>query len=97
MAGVANIIREFFSVKELAAYSGLGERTIRDRINAATNPIPCYRIGGAIRIKRSEFEQWMTQFCRVDNNRLDNLVNEIMTDLGIPSKRNRKPATARKA
>jgi excisionase family DNA binding protein len=82
MAGKANIMREFLSVKELSAYAGICERSLRDLINASTNPIPAYRFGGSIKVKRSEFDEWAVS-CRIDNGRFDRIVNEVLTDLGI--------------
>lgn len=94
MAGKSNIVREFFSVKELSLYSGICERTLRDLINASTDPIPHYRFGGSIKIKRSEFDDWAAKYCRIDNGRVDRLVNGILTDMGITSGKNRRSGAA---
>lgn len=89
MAGKSNIMREFLSVKELSAYTGICERTLRDMLNASVNPIPGYRFGGSIKIKRSEFDEW-AKSRRIDNDRVDRIVNEVLTDFGYTSKRSRK-------
>lgn len=86
MAGKVTIIREYFSIKELSLYCGLGERTLRDLINCSITPIPCFRFGRAIRVKKEEFDQWAKSFCRNDNDKIDKIVDELMRDLGIRSK-----------
>jgi excisionase family DNA binding protein len=86
MAGKVTILREYLSIKELSQYCGICERTLRDLINDSTNPIPSYRFGrGAIRVKKEEFDCW-AKTCRNDNNRLNQIVNEVLADLGIKSK-----------
>lgn len=82
MAGKHNIPREYFSIKELADYSGVCERSLRDLISTSINPIPARRFGGAIKVKRSDFDEWADS-CRIDNDRIDRLVNEVMSDLEV--------------
>lgn len=89
MAGKSNIQREYFSVQELSDYSGIGVRTLRDKLNASTNPIPSFRFGGSIKIKRSDFDDW-AKSCRNDNGRVNQLVDEVIRDLGKAPKSRRK-------
>jgi excisionase family DNA binding protein len=98
MAGKSNILREYLSVKELSEYTGICVRTLRDMLNASANPIPAYRFGGSIKIKRSEFDEW-AKSCRIDNDRVNQMVDEVLVDLGIkpiaknlPTQRTRKEA-----
>ena len=54
--------KEYFKVSELSKYSGISDRTLWDLLKDPVNPIPHYRIGAAgriVRIKKSEFDQWM--------------------------------------
>jgi len=89
MAGKVTILREYLSIKELSHYCGVCERTLRDLINDTTNPIPSYRFGrGAIRVKKEEFDDW-AKTCRRDNNRVNQIVEEILADLGIKTKTRR--------
>jgi len=85
MAGQPNILREYLSVKELSDYSGICVRTLRDMLNTSTNPIPAYRFGGSIKVKRSEFDEW-AKSCRLDNNNVNKLVDEVLSDLGLGKK-----------
>jgi excisionase family DNA binding protein len=84
MAGKNNILREYFSVKELSAYTGICVRTLRDMLNASANPIPAFRFGGSIKVKRTEFDDW-AKSCRIDNGRVNQLVDEVLNDLGMKS------------
>lgn len=52
----------FLSIRALAQYSSLGIRKIRDHLDDAVNPLPCYRVGGKIVVRRSEFDTWIQQY-----------------------------------
>ncbi len=86
MAGKVTIIREYLSVKELSQYCGLGERNLRDLINNSINPIPSFRFGCAIRVKKAEFDEWAKTSCRNDNDRVNRIVEELLRDFGVSSR-----------
>ena len=72
--------REYFSIPELSEYTGVSQRTLWDLLKDPVNPIPHFRIGPAgriVRVKKSEFDQWMLtqRSCNVD--RIDQIVDEI--------------------
>jgi Helix-turn-helix domain len=53
----------FLSLKALAGYSGLGVVTLRSYIDKLPDEaLPCYRVGGKILVRRSEFDAWIAQF-----------------------------------
>ena len=59
---MARVSREYFKVSELAEYTGISDRTLWDLLKDPVNPIPHYRVGAAgriVRIKKSEFDEWM--------------------------------------
>jgi excisionase family DNA binding protein len=73
---------EYFSVKDLAAYSGISERTLWGLIRQITNPIPNFRIGRLVRVKRAEFDNWMEKTCRNDTaQKMEQIVDEITRKL----------------
>lgn len=81
MKGKNDIKREYLSVAELAEYSGISERTLRDLLKSPTSPIPYYRVGTAgriIKIKKSEFNQWMSGQRESDDNNIDQIVSELL-------------------
>lgn len=52
----------YVSLKELASYSGMSERTLRTYLTYAAHPLPHYHIGRRVLVKRSEFDAWMQSF-----------------------------------
>lgn len=73
--------REYLSIPELAEYTGISQRTLWDLLKDPVNPIPHFRVGSAgriVRVKKSEFDQWM-QTQRSNNiNWIDKIVDEIL-------------------
>ncbi len=51
----------WLSLRALAAYSNLSRRTLQDLVNDLQDPIPSYRVGGKLLIRRSEFDAWMAR------------------------------------
>jgi len=51
----------YLSLKGLASYASLSRRTLQDLVNDTSDPIPSYRIGGKILIRKSEFDVWMAR------------------------------------
>ncbi len=51
----------FLSIKGLAGYASLSRRTLQDLLNAPKDPLPSFRVGGKILIRKSEFDKWMTR------------------------------------
>ncbi len=82
MSGVDNIavrtdLDPYLSLKALSAHSGMSIRTLRKALNDPVHPLPHFRPGGKILIRRSDFDQWMTRF-RQDGSDLDALVSQIV-------------------
>jgi len=77
--------RELLTIKQLVAYSALSERTLRDYIKAPLRPLPCYRIGVKVLVRRGEFDAWLSQYRQVGPAGLDQVVDSVIG----PSKRRR--------
>ena len=56
---VSTPLDPFLSLRALAAYSGLGARKLRDYLTDPLHPLPCYRVGGKILVRRSVFDAWL--------------------------------------
>jgi excisionase family DNA binding protein len=56
---------ENMSLKDLAVYAGLSERTLRSLIAAPVNPIPHHRVGRRVLVKRSDYDVWAAQYRKV--------------------------------
>ena len=49
----------WLSLRALAGYSCLSRRTLQDLVNDTSDPIPSYRVGGKILVRKSDFDRWM--------------------------------------
>ena len=73
--------KEYFSIADLSDYTGISERTLRDLLKDPVNPIPYFRIGPAgriIRVKRSDFDEWMKFQRATQGNAIDELIAEVL-------------------
>ena len=73
--------REYLSIRDLSEYTGVSQRTLWDLLKNPVNPIPHFRIGSAgriVRVKRSEFNQWMQTQKPREINMIDQIVDEIL-------------------
>ena len=60
---VSTPLDPFLSLRALAAYSGLGVRTLRTYMELAPDEaLPCYRLPGKILVRRSEFDRWIERY-----------------------------------
>ena len=60
---VSSPLDPFLPLKALADYAGLGVRTLRSYLELPPDQaLPCYRIGGKILVRRSEFDDWIEQY-----------------------------------
>lgn len=70
----------YLSLKTAAAYTSLSVRTLRSRLTNPHHPLPCYRLGGKILLKRSDLDRWLDAFRSVGarEQALDKKVDEIL-------------------
>jgi hypothetical protein len=71
----------YLSLKALASYSDLSVRTLRTYLTYSLNPLPSYRVGGKILIRRSEFDSWIARYRNTGNVDVDQIVDDILKDL----------------
>jgi hypothetical protein len=71
----------YLPLRVLAGYGGLSVRTLRSYLTHATHPLPHYRIGGKIVVRRSEYDSWVSQFHIMSSPRLHEIVDDLMADL----------------
>ena len=69
---------EYFTVNGAALYLSMSERTIRSCLTDPLDPIPHFRKGRMIRIRRSELERWFENHRAVDLIEIDKLVDELI-------------------
>ena len=50
----------YLSLKGLAGYASISRRTLQDLVNDTSDPLPSYRVGGKILVRKSDFDRWIT-------------------------------------
>ena len=68
----------YLSLKALAVYSGMSVRTLRGHLVDAGRPVPFFRIGGKILVRRSDFDTWALQFRVAQDSRFDSIVDDVL-------------------
>ncbi len=76
----------YFSKKQLSEYSGFSLRRIHDLLNGP-NPIPHFRVGRSIRVRREDFDSWLEAHYKVHSDLVDRLVGEVMAKRNCSSRR----------
>ena len=71
----------FLSLRALATYSGLGVRTLRSYLTDPGHPLPCYRIGGKILVRRSEYDAWAARYRQVGQAEVERIVADVLKTL----------------
>ena len=73
---------QYMSVRSLSAYADISVRTLRALLVRRHAPLPHYRIGGKILVRRSEFDPWAAEFKIVRPPLdLDAVVGDVMRGL----------------
>jgi excisionase family DNA binding protein len=52
----------YLSIKTLSNYSSLSARLLRSFLTASDHPLPHYRVGSRVLVKRSDFDGWIQIF-----------------------------------
>jgi hypothetical protein len=71
----------FLSLRALAGYSGLSVRKLRDLLSDPAHPLPYYRIGGKLLVRRSDYDTWAVCYRQVGNVGLDRVVSKALRAL----------------
>lgn len=78
---VSTMLDPFLTLKALVAYSGIGLRRLYDLLSDPAHPLPHYRVGGKIVVRRSEFDGWMAAYRRLGRADVGAIVTGVLTDL----------------
>jgi hypothetical protein len=78
---IATALDPFLPLKALASYAGLSVRKLPDVLEDPTHPLPCYRVGGKILVRRSDFDLWIGQYRQIGQQNVDRVVAEVLQDL----------------
>jgi hypothetical protein len=81
----------YLSLKALAAYSSLSERMLRGFLRDPEQPLPYYRIGGRIVVRRSDFDAWIAIHRQpADGQTADAIVTAMMGLDGADTRAHRR-------
>jgi excisionase family DNA binding protein len=79
--GAAAPASDYLPLKQLATYTGLSVRTLRVHLVHRTQPLPYYKIGGKILVRRADFDAWAAQFRVSPPTGIADLVNDVVRGL----------------
>ena len=68
---------EWLDLKELTRYACVSERTLREWMHRAVDPLPAVRVRGKILVRRSVFDRWLEGH-RVKRFDLGCIVDELV-------------------
>jgi len=71
----------YFPIKRLTVYSGLSERTLRTYLSHPVYPLPAYKIGGRVLVRRSDYDSWAARFRCVAPSAVDAIVSDMIRGL----------------
>jgi hypothetical protein len=81
-------LNPFLSLRALATYANLSLRTLRYHLADPSHPLPCYRVGGKILVRRSEFDVWVSHYRQVGRADVASLVTHVLQDMAaLPTPR----------
>ncbi len=78
---VSTELDPFLPLTALATYCGLSVRKLRHHLADPAHPLPCYRIGGKILVRRSEFDVWAVRYRQVGAVDVDRVVKSVLQGL----------------
>ena len=83
----ASVQPSFLDLKTLAAYSSCSVRWLRDRLVDQAHPLPHYRVGGKLLVKRDEFDPWMSgHHVAQSSDQLSHIVEHVIAQF-VPPRR----------
>ena len=56
-------------------------RKLRDLLDDPGHPLPCYRIGGKLLVRRSEYDAWAARYRREGRGDVDRVVSDVLQSL----------------
>ena len=68
----------FLDLRALAQYSCLSVRKLRAYLQDGGHPLPHYRVGGKVLVRRSEFDHWIGVYRQRGTTRIDAIVADVV-------------------
>jgi excisionase family DNA binding protein len=61
VVNISTDLDPYYSLKGLAGYASLSRRTLQDLVNDTTDPLPSFRVGAKVLVRKSDFDRWMAR------------------------------------
>lgn len=71
------LTQEWLDLKALQRYACISERTLREWIHRADNPLPASQVGTKILVRRTVFDRWLESH-EVKSIDINGIVNDVM-------------------
>lgn len=98
MACKGVIQKDYFNLPELAAYSGLGIRFLRDALKDPEHALPHFRMNNkTILVCRLEFAEWLERFRAGNQDSLNQVVDQVIMELANKKPRQGRPGIRHKS
>lgn len=81
MGAVVRVDDAYLPLAALSTYSGISVRKLHDYLRHQAYPLPHYRIGGRILVRKSEYDAWAQQFRASASSSVDSIVSDVMRGL----------------
>jgi hypothetical protein len=78
---LSTVLDPFLPLRALATYSGLSVRRLRDLLTDPAHPLPYYRIGGKILVRRGEYDAWAARYRHTGSADVAAVVHDVLRDL----------------
>jgi excisionase family DNA binding protein len=74
---------EWLDLRALTQYAAVSERTVREWIHRAENPLPAVQVDKKILVRRSQFDRWLQvhPFRPAEAVNIDAIVNDLVSGL----------------
>lgn len=96
MACMCAIHKDYFTVPQLSAFSGLGIRFLRDALKDPDRPLPHFRLNNkTILVSRLEFAEWLEKFRACNDDKLHQIVDRVVKELSNKKPRQGRPGGAK--
>jgi excisionase family DNA binding protein len=72
--------RQWLDLKALTQYASVSDRTMRQWIHRAADPLPAVRVGTKILVRRSAFDRWLETH-KLETADVSGIVDKLVSDL----------------
>ena len=80
---ISTTLDPYMPLTALASYAGLSKRKLSEYLTDPSHPLPRYRVGGKVLVRRSEFDAWIARFREVGRADVNKLVADVLRDVRV--------------